>query len=211
MFVLKELAGLDQVSQLPGCEDATEETVDAVLNENAKFTSEVVAPLNWSGDVEAANWKDGVVTTAKGFKEAFKAFGEQGWQGLQHPAEFGGQGLPKLVATPCMEMVNGANLSFALCPLLTDGAIEALLVAGSQQLKETYIPKMISGEWTGTMNLTEPQAGSDLALVRSKAVPQGDGTYRISARKSTSPTVNTTWPATLCTWCLPVPPMRPKA
>ena len=183
MFVLKELAGLDQVSQLPGCEDATEETVDAVLNENAKFTSEVVAPLNWSGDVEAANWKDGVVTTAKGFKEAFKAFGEQGWQGLQHPAEFGGQGLPKLVATPCMEMVNGANLSFALCPLLTDGAIEALLVAGSQQLKETYIPKMISGEWTGTMNLTEPQAGSDLALVRSKAVPQGDGTYRISGQK----------------------------
>ena len=183
MFVLKELAGLDQVSQLPGCEDATEETVDAVLNENAKFTSEVVAPLNWSGDVEAANWKDGVVTTAKGFKEAFKAFGEQGWQGLQHPTEFGGQGLPKLVATPCMEMVNGSNLSFALCPLLTDGAIEALLVAGSQQLKETYIPKMISGEWTGTMNLTEPQAGSDLALVRSKAVPQGDGTYRISGQK----------------------------
>jgi len=183
MFVLKELAGLDQVSQLPGCEDATEETVDAVLNENAKFTSEVVAPLNWSGDVEAANWKDGVVTTAKGFKQAFKSFGEQGWQGLQHPAEFGGQGLPKLVATPCMEMVNGANLSFALCPLLTDGAIEALLVAGSQQLKETYIPKMISGEWTGTMNLTEPQAGSDLALVRSKAVPQGDGTYRISGQK----------------------------
>ncbi|MEH6999882.1 MAG: acyl-CoA dehydrogenase [Limnobacter sp.] len=183
MFVLKELAGLDQVSQLPGCEDATEETVDAVLNENAKFTSEVVAPLNWSGDVEAANWKDGVVTTAKGFKEAFKAFGGQGWQGLQHPTEFGGQGLPKLVATPCMEMVNGSNLSFALCPLLTDGAIEALLVAGSQQLKETYIPKMISGEWTGTMNLTEPQAGSDLALVRSKAVPQGDGTYRISGQK----------------------------
>jgi alkylation response protein AidB-like acyl-CoA dehydrogenase len=183
MFVLKELAGLDQVSQLPGCEDATEETVDAVLNENAKFTSEVVAPLNWSGDVEAANWKDGVVTTAKGFKQAFKAFGEQGWQGLQHPSEFGGQGLPKLVATPCMEMVNGANLSFALCPLLTDGAIEALLVAGSQQLKDTYLPKMISGEWTGTMNLTEPQAGSDLAMVRSKAVPQADGTYRISGQK----------------------------
>ncbi|HEX4843409.1 MAG TPA: acyl-CoA dehydrogenase [Limnobacter sp.] len=183
MFVLKELAGLEQVSQLPGCEDATEETVEAVLTENAKFTSEVVAPLNWSGDVEAANWKDGKVTTAKGFKEAFKAFGEQGWQGLQHPTEFGGQGLPKVVATPCMEMVNGSNLSFALCPLLTDGAIEALLVAGSQEQKETYIPKMISGEWTGTMNLTEPQAGSDLALVRTKAVPQGDGTYRISGQK----------------------------
>ncbi|HEX5486793.1 MAG TPA: acyl-CoA dehydrogenase [Limnobacter sp.] len=183
MFVLKELAGLEAVSKLPNCEDATEETVEAVLTENAKFTSEVVAPLNWSGDVEAATWKDGVVTTASGFKAAFKAFGEQGWQGLQHPTEFGGQGLPKLVATPCMEMVNGSNLSFALCPLLTDGAIEALLVAGSQEQQETYIPKMISGEWTGTMNLTEPQAGSDLSLVRTKAVPQNDGTYRISGQK----------------------------
>ncbi|MCQ8894885.1 acyl-CoA dehydrogenase [Limnobacter humi] len=183
MFVLKELAGLDQVSQLPGCEDATEETVEAVLNENAKFTSEVVAPLNWTGDVEAATWNNGVVKTATGFKDAFKQFTEAGWQGLQHPTEFGGQGLPKVVATPCMEMVNGSNLSFALCPLLTDGAIEALLVAGSQEQKETYIPKMISGEWTGTMNLTEPQAGSDLALVRTKAVPQGDGTYRIFGQK----------------------------
>lgn len=183
VFVLKELAGLEQVSQLPGCEDATEETAIAVLTENAKFTSEVLAPLNWSGDVEAANWKNGVVSTANGFKEAFKAFTSQGWLGLQHPAEFGGQGLPKLIATPCMEMVNSANLSFALCPLLTDGAIEALLVAGSQQQKETYIPKMISGQWTGTMNLTEPQAGSDLGMVRTKAVLQSDGTYRIFGQK----------------------------
>lgn len=183
MFVLKELAGLDQVAQMPGCEEASEETVEAVLTENAKFNGEVVAPLNWSGDCDAAIYKDGTVTTAKGFKEAFKGFTEAGWQGLQHPEEFGGMGLPKVVATACMEMVNGSNLSFALCPLLTDGAIEALLVAGSQKQKEQYIPKMISGEWTGTMNLTEPQAGSDLAMVRSKAVPQGDGTYRISGQK----------------------------
>lgn len=183
MFVLKELAGLEQVAQLPNCEEASEETVEAVLTENAKFTGEVVAPLNWSGDCEAATLKDGVVTTASGFKEAFQQFTEAGWQGLQHPVEFGGMGLPKVVATPCMEMVNGSNLSFALCPLLTDGAIEALLVAGSQEQKEKYIPNMISGQWTGTMNLTEPQAGSDLALVRSKAVPQGDGTYRISGQK----------------------------
>jgi alkylation response protein AidB-like acyl-CoA dehydrogenase len=183
MFVLKELAGLEQVSQLPNCDDATEETVEAVLNENAKFTSEVVSPLNWTGDVEHSKYSNGTVTTATGFKEAFKQFAEGGWQGLQHPTEFGGQGLPKLVATPCMEMVNGANLSFALCPLLTDGAIEAMLVAGTQEQKETYIPKMISGEWTGTMNLTEPQAGSDLSMVRSKAVPQGDGTYRVFGTK----------------------------
>ena len=183
MFVLKELAGLDQIARLPGCEDATEETVEAVLTENAKFNSEVVAPLNATGDVEAAIWNNGAVSTATGFKQAFKAFTRQGWQGLQHPTALGGQGLPKLVATPCMEMVNSASLSFALCPLLTDGAIEALLVAGTDAQKQLYIPKMISGEWTGTMNLTEPQAGSDLAMVRSKAVPQSDGSYRISGQK----------------------------
>lgn len=183
MFVLKELAGLEQVAQLPNCQEASEETVQAVLTENAKFNREVIAPLNWTGDSEAATFSNGVVTTANGFKEAFRQFTEAGWQGLQHPEEFGGMGLPKVVATPCMEMVNASSLSFALCPLLTDGAIEALLVAGSQEQKELYIPRMISGQWTGTMNLTEPQAGSDLALVRSKAVLQGDGTYRIRGQK----------------------------
>lgn len=183
LFVINELAGLSQVNALPGCEDASHETVEAVLEENAKFCSEVVAPLNVSGDKEPSYWHDGKVTTTKGFREAFKAFGEAGWQGVQHPVEFGGQGLPKLVATPCIEMLNAANLSFALCPLLTDGAIEALMTAGTDEQKSTYLANLISGKWTGTMNLTEPQAGSDLALVRSRAVPQGDGTYKIFGTK----------------------------
>ena len=183
LFVLNELAGLNAVNALPGCEDATAETVEAVLHENAKFCSEVVAPLNWPGDKEPSYWHDGQVTTAKGFKAAFQAFGEAGWQGVQHPVDFGGQGLPKLVATPCIEMLNSANLSFALCPLLTDGAIEALMTAGSDSQKSIYLEKLISGKWTGTMNLTEPQAGSDLAMVRSRAVPQEDGTYKVSGTK----------------------------
>ena len=183
MFVMNELAGLEAISQLPGCEEATPETAEAVLEENAKFCSEVVAPLNWAGDCEPSSWHDGVVKTTPGFKEAFRAYAEAGWQGVQHPTEFGGQGLPKLLATPCIEMLNSANLSFALCPLLTDGAIEALLTAGSQAQKDLYLEKLISGQWTGTMNLTEPQAGSDLALVRSRAVPQGDGSFKVYGTK----------------------------
>lgn len=183
LFVINELAGLSDVNALPGCEDATSETVEAVLEENAKFAGEVVAPLNHSSDQEPSYWHDSQVTTSKGFKEAFKMFGEAGWQGVQHPQEFGGQGLPKLVATPCIEMLNAASISFALCPLLTDGAIEALLTAGSDAQKAIYLENLISGKWTGTMNLTEPQAGSDLAMVRSRAVPQGDGTYKIFGTK----------------------------
>jgi butyryl-CoA dehydrogenase len=183
LFVINELAGLSKVNALPGCEDASPETVEAVLEENAKFCAEVVAPLNFTGDKEPSFWHDGNVTTSKGFKEAFKAFGEAGWQGVQHPVEFGGQGLPKLVATPCIEMLNSANLSFALCPLLTDGAIEALMTAGTDAQKQIYLANLISGKWTGTMNLTEPQAGSDLSLVRTRAVPQGDGTYKIFGTK----------------------------
>jgi alkylation response protein AidB-like acyl-CoA dehydrogenase len=183
LFVLNELADLPAVSALPGCEDATPDTVEAVLEENARFCAEVVAPLNHAGDKEPSFWKDGSVTTSKGFREAFRAFADAGWQGVQHPAEYGGQGLPKLVATPCIEMLHGANLSFALVALLTDGAIEALLTAGSEAQKSLFIDHLISGRWTGTMNLTEPQAGSDLAAVRTRAVPQGDGTYRISGTK----------------------------
>ncbi|HXF46183.1 MAG TPA: acyl-CoA dehydrogenase [Burkholderiaceae bacterium] len=182
-FVLNELAGLAEIQKLPGFEDATDDTVAAVLEENARFNAEVVAPLNRIGDVQPSTWNAGAVTTTPGFKEAFRAYVEAGWQGVQHPTQYGGQGLPKLVATPCMEMVNAANLSFALCPLLTDGAIEALLTAGSEEQKKLYVPKLIEGRWTGTMNLTEPQAGSDLALVRSRAVRQPDGTYRISGQK----------------------------
>src|SRR5882757_548342 len=183
LFCMKELAGLEQVAQLPGFEDAGLETAQAVLEECAKFNEGVVAPLNVDGDRNPSSWKDGVVTTTPGFKQAFRQFGEGGWQGLQHPSEFGGQNLPKTIGAACIEMLNSANLSFALCPLLTDGAIEALLTAGTPEQQALYLPKMISGEWTGTMNLTEPQAGSDLALVRTRAEPLPDGTYKIFGTK----------------------------
>lgn len=183
LFVMNELAGLAEIQKLPGCEDATDETIEAVLNENARFMAEVVAPLNVTGDVQPATWHDGEVRTTPGFKEAFRAFVEAGWQGVAHPQEYGGQGLPKLVATPCTEMLQSANLSFALCPLLTDGAIEALLTAGSEAQRKLYVARLIEGSWTGTMNLTEPQAGSDLAQVRTRAVRQPDGSYRITGQK----------------------------
>ena len=183
LFVLRHLAGIDAVASLPGFEDAGYDTAQAVLEECARFNEGVVAPLNRGGDLEPSTLSDGVVTTSPGFRAAFRQFADGGWQGLQHPAEFGGQGLPKLIATPCIEMLNAANLSFALCPLLTDGAIEALLVAGSPAQQQRFVPHLISGAWTGTMNLTESQAGSDLAQVRTRAVPQPDGTYRIFGQK----------------------------
>ncbi|MFP6560022.1 acyl-CoA dehydrogenase [Paraburkholderia sp. B3] len=183
LFVLKELAGIDSVAALPGFEDANLDTAQAVLDEAAKLCGEVLAPLNVEGDRAPSSWRDGEVTATPGFALAFRQFVEGGWQGLQHPSEYGGQALPKLIATPCIEMLNAANLSFALCPLLTDGAIEALLTAGTEEQKARYVPKLISGEWTGTMNLTEPQAGSDLALVRTRAEPQGDGSYKVFGTK----------------------------
>jgi alkylation response protein AidB-like acyl-CoA dehydrogenase len=183
LFVMKELADMESIAALPGFEDASLDTAQAVLEEAARFNNEVVAPLNFEGDKNPSFWKNGEVTTTPGFKEAFRQFGEGGWQGVLHPVEYEGQGLPKLIATPCIEMLNAANLSFALCPLLTDGAIEALLTAGTEEQKQLYVPKLISGEWTGTMNLTEPQAGSDLALVRTRAEPQGDGTFKLFGTK----------------------------
>jgi alkylation response protein AidB-like acyl-CoA dehydrogenase len=183
LFCMQELAGLEEVAKLPGFEDAGLDTAQAVLEECAKLNQDVIAPLNWEGDKYPSSWHDGKVTTTPGFKEAFRQFVDGGWQGLQHPVAVGGQGLPKTIGAACGEMLNSANLSFALCPLLTDGAIEALLTAGTPEQQAAYIPKMISGEWTGTMNLTEPQAGSDLALVRTRAEPQPDGSYKLSGTK----------------------------
>ncbi|MCZ2103014.1 MAG: acyl-CoA dehydrogenase C-terminal domain-containing protein [Burkholderiales bacterium] len=183
LFAIEHLARIDQIAQLPGFEDAGLDTAAAVLEECAKFNEGVVEPLNVEGDRHPSTWKAGEVTTTAGFKDAYRQFTEGGWQGVQHPQDFGGQGLPKTIGSACVEMLNAANLSFALCPLLTDGAIEALLTAGSDELKATYLEKLVSGTWTGTMNLTEPQAGSDLALVRSRAEPQEGGTYKIFGTK----------------------------
>jgi 3-(methylthio)propanoyl-CoA dehydrogenase len=183
LFDIRHLAGIDEIAQMPGFEEAGFETAQAVLEECAKFNEGVVAPLNVEGDRNPSFWKDGKVITTPGFKEAFRQYAEGGWQGLQHPGEFGGQDLPKTIGAACAEMLNSANMSFALCPLLTDGAIEALLTAGSDELKSTYLENLVSGKWTGTMNLTEPQAGSDLALVRTRAEPQPDGSFKIFGTK----------------------------
>jgi len=181
-FVLNELAGLAEVAKLPGYEDASPDTVDAILEEASKFASEVLDPINYSGDHEGSVWKDGAVTTPKGFKEAYRKYVEGGWGALPFGPEWGGQGLPKLVATAVEEMLTASNMSFSLCPLLTQGAIHALELCGSDALKKAYLGKMIAGTWTGTMNLTEPQAGSDLALVKTRAKRAGDH-YLISGQK----------------------------
>ena len=182
-FAMQYLAGLEQIVGLPGCEEASPDVVDAILDEAAKFAGQVLSPLNRVGDTNGAKWRDTVVTTSPGFKEAYKQFVDNGWNGLGCDPEFGGQGLPKLLSAAVSEMWKGANHAFSLCPMLTQGAIEALMIAGNDQQQADYLPKLVSGEWTGTMNLTEPNAGSDLAAVRSRAEPVGDGTYRIFGQK----------------------------
>jgi alkylation response protein AidB-like acyl-CoA dehydrogenase len=181
-FVMTELAGLNELSALPGFEEVNPELAEAVLEEAAKLATEVLAPLNKSGDERGARLtKDGVVA-ADGFATAYRQFVAGGWSGLSGDPEFGGQGLPELLHAATVEMWNSSNMAFALCPLLTAGATEALRQHGSEELKGRYLPNLVSGEWTGTMNLTEPQAGSDLAAVRTKAVPQGDH-YRLYGQK----------------------------
>src|SRR5881397_2108264 len=181
-FVLQELAGLAEVAKLPGCEEINAELVDQILEESAKFASGVLSPLNKPADKEGSKWDKGSVITPKGFKEAYRQFVAAGWNALQAPAEHGGQGLPKIVSTPVVEMWKSANLSFSLVTMLTAGAVEALILRGTEEQKKRYLPKMIEGSWTGTMNLTEPQAGSDLGLVRTRAVREGDH-YRVSGQK----------------------------
>jgi len=183
-FVMSELAGLEQVAKLPGFEDATPDVVSAILEEASKFAADVLDPLNASGDRNGARrLDDGTVTTPPGFREAYRQYCENGWNGLTKNPRFGGQGLPQLVATAVEEMWHSSNMSFDLCPLLTQGAIEAIELVGTDAQKELFLPRMVSGEWTGTMNLTEPQAGSDLAAVRTRAVKQPDGSYRLYGNK----------------------------
>ena len=181
-FVIKELAGLEAVASLPGCEEVTPDLVDAVLEEAGKVASGVLSPLNASGDREGCKLNDGVVSTAPGFKQAYQQFAAAGWTSLAGNPEWGGQGLPHLVSAAVSEMWNAANMSFCLCPMLTSGAVNAILRHGSEQQQRQYLRKLVSGEWTGTMNLTEPQAGSDLSAVRARAVPEGDH-YRLYGTK----------------------------
>ena len=182
-FVMRELAGLDDVARLPGCEEISEDLVDAILDEAGKFANGVLAPLNRTGDQQGARWEGGEVYTAEGWKGAYKQFADAGWTALACDPEYGGQGLPKLVSTAVMEMWKASNMAFSLCPMLTNGAIEALMLRGTDEQKALYLTRMVSGEWTGTMNLTEPQAGSDLAAVRARAEPQSDGSYKIFGQK----------------------------
>ena len=181
-FVVKELIGLEQISRLPGCEEATPDLVDAVIEEAGKFASGVLDPLNWPGDQHGAVLKDHVVTPAPGFSEAYTQFCEAGWGALANEPQWGGQGLPHLVSALTSEMWNAACMSFALCPMLTTGAVQAIKRHGTPEQQAMYLPNLVSGKWSGTMNLTEPQAGSDLSAVRSRAVPEGDH-YRISGTK----------------------------
>ena len=181
-FAIVEFAGLAGIGQLPGCEEVNAELVEAVLTEAGKFAQGVLDPLNRSGDLQGAQWQDGVVTAPAGFKAAYRQFVEAGWNGLGAPVEFGGQGLPHSIAMPLQEMWNSANMSFCLCPMLTTGVQEALGHHAAQALLGTYMPKLVTGEWSGTMNLTEPQAGSDLSAVRTRATPEGDH-YRIQGTK----------------------------
>ena len=181
-FLLNDLGMLRQVASLPGHEEADAELVDALLNEAGKLSSEVLAPLNKSGDDQGARFDNGVVRTADGFADAYQTYVEGGWNALTCNTEYGGQQMPSLIGTAVLEMFTSANMAWSLCPLLTVGAIESLEVYGSEELKKAYLPKLISGEWPGTMNLTEPHAGSDLAELRCQAAPEGDH-YRIHGQK----------------------------
>ena len=182
MFVLEDLCGLEDIARLPGLEDASQDMVAAILEEAGKFAGQVLAPLNVIGDQQGLGFRDGEVTTPEGWADAYRQIVEMGWNSPTTDPEHGGMGLPAAVNVAIQEMFNGANTAFSLCSLLTQGAIEAIEGYASEALKETYLPHLVTGNWTGTMNLTEPQAGSDLAAIRSKAEPNGDH-YLVSGQK----------------------------
>jgi len=184
LFLLNDVFHMERYGNISGFADASPDVVEAILSEAAKFAEEVVTPLNRVGDAEGCTrHSDGKVTTPKGFKDAYKQVVEGGWIGISIPAEFGGQGLPATLTQVVNEFMSSANMAFAMYPGLTQGAIAAMLVHASDELKKKYLPKMVTGEWTGTMNLTEPHCGTDLGLLRTKAVKQADGSYKISGTK----------------------------
>ncbi|KJS23904.1 MAG: acyl-CoA dehydrogenase [Hyphomonadaceae bacterium BRH_c29] len=182
-FTLQAVAGLSKLEGLQGFEAYDPDLIAPILEEAAKLARDVLAPLNQSGDAHGAQLTDDGVKAAPGFAEAYAQFRDGGWMGLAFPEEWGGQGLPKALALAVMEMVHGANMAFGLCPLLSFGAIEALLHHGTDAQKQAYLPNLVAGNWTGTMNLTEPQAGSDVGALKTKAVPNEDGSYAISGQK----------------------------
>jgi 3-(methylthio)propanoyl-CoA dehydrogenase len=182
-FFLKEIGLIDTLAGAPGLEAYDASIIRPVLEEAAKLAREVLAPLNQSGDSQGARLESGGVVAADGFRQAYATFRDGGWMGLAAPEAWGGQGLPRTLALGVMEMFHGANMAFALCPMLSFGAIEALVAHGTEEQKKAYLPNLISGAWTGTMNLTEPQAGSDVGALTTRAVPQADGSYRISGQK----------------------------
>jgi alkylation response protein AidB-like acyl-CoA dehydrogenase len=182
-FVLDEVIGVDRVTSLPGYADATPDVIAAVLEEAAALCENVLFPINQSGDAEGVRLENGAVRTPAGFKEAYRAFAEGGWPGLAAVAEYGGQGLPHVVGTVFNEMLCSANLSFSMYPLLAHGAYSALMAYGSDELKERYLPKLVDGTWGGTMCLTEAHAGTDLGMIRTRAVPAGDGAYKLTGSK----------------------------
>jgi len=182
-FVLRELVDWPSLMKLPGFGEVSLDVAEAVLEEAAKFASGVLSPLNRAGDVQGARWQDGRVLTADGWKQAYARFAADGWSALSCGTEIGGQNLPRTLSAFAEEMWNGANMAFALCPMLTRGTVDAIELRGSPALQRRYLAKLVSGEWAGTMNLTEPQAGSDLAAVRTRAVPLGDGRYKLDGQK----------------------------
>lgn len=182
-FTLSQICDLEELLTLPDFADSDGDTINAVLEEAGRLAAGVLAPLNRQGDEQGATLANGVVTTPDGFRDAYATYRDGGWNGIQFDPKYGGMGLPLVIANACAELWNGANMGFALCSMLTQGAIDAVGAHGSDEVKETYLEKLVSGHWTGTMNLTEPQAGSDVGALRSKATPAGDGTWRIKGQK----------------------------
>ncbi len=182
-FTLSQICDLEELLTLPDFADSDGDTINAVLEEAGRLAAGILAPLNRQGDAQGATLANGVVTTPDGFRDAYAAFRDGGWNGIQFDPQYGGMGLPLVIGNACAELWNGANMGFALCAMLTQGAIEAVGAHGSEELKQTYLEQLVSGHWTGTMNLTEPQAGSDVGALRSRAEPAGDGTWRIKGQK----------------------------